>query len=76
MVNARMVNAGSSYFPPPHFCESFRVLGRILCFKNPVKYTRIFEINQPRAARRSHLLKKVTLHINAISRVLLPSTIT
>ena len=38
MVNAGLVNAGSSYFSPPSFCESFPVFGRIPRFQNPFKY--------------------------------------
>jgi len=33
-------------FSARHFLRKNRVFGRILYFKNPVKYTRIFEINQ------------------------------
>jgi hypothetical protein len=45
MVNARMVNAQSSYFSPATFCESFRVFGQIPRFQNPFKYTRKFNVN-------------------------------
>ena len=45
MVNARMVNAESSYFSPATFCESFRVFGQIPRFQNPFKYTRKFNVN-------------------------------
>jgi hypothetical protein len=45
MLNARLVNAESSYFPPATFCESFAVFGRIPCFQNPFKYTGKFDIN-------------------------------
>jgi hypothetical protein len=61
MLNAGMVNAGSSYFPPPLFCESFRVIGRFLRFQNPFKYTRRSRINPkcgliaPAVARIAHL---------------------
>ena len=46
MLNANKVNARSSCVIRAHFCEFFLVLGRFLLFKNPVKYTRIFAINQ------------------------------
>ncbi len=46
MVNTDIVNAGSLYFLPATFCESFRVFGRISRFQNPFKYTRGFNINQ------------------------------
>ena len=48
MLNARLVNARISYFPPATFCESFAVFGRIPRFQNPFKYTRNFQINQSR----------------------------
>jgi hypothetical protein len=57
MVNSGMVNAGSSYFSPTAFCESFRVFGRIPRFQNPFKYTRSLRINpktQPRTAAKLH----------------------
>jgi hypothetical protein len=46
MVNAGKVNAGSSYFSPATFCESFPVSGRIPRLQNPFKYTCGFVINQ------------------------------
>jgi hypothetical protein len=49
MVNAAMVNGRTPYFPPPSFCESFLIFGQIPRFENPVKYTRIFAINQSAA---------------------------
>jgi hypothetical protein len=55
MLNADLVNARTSYFSPPHFCESFAVSGRISRFRNPFKYTRNFRINQPQSGA---LLKK------------------
>ena len=45
MVNARMVNGGSSYFSLATFCEFFRDSGRFLHLQNPFKYTRNFPIN-------------------------------
>jgi hypothetical protein len=51
MLNARLVNALISCFSPPSFCESFRVSGRIPRVQNPFKYTRNFQINQPRRLR-------------------------
>jgi len=45
MVNADVVNAGTSYFSPATFCEFFRVLGRIPCFQNPFKYICNLRIN-------------------------------
>ena len=53
IVNADIVNAKIAYFSPPHFCESFLVFGRFLRFENPVKYTRIFEINHAARHGRS-----------------------
>ncbi len=47
MVNARMVNAAPSYFPPPHFCESFPAFAPIPRFRNPFKYTGRLRINLP-----------------------------
>jgi hypothetical protein len=55
MVNAGVVNGGSSYFSPPRFCESFADLGRILRLQNPFKYTRNFNINGSRGVfSRTH----------------------
>ena len=45
MLNAGMVNAPGSYFPPPCFCRSFAVFGQIPRSQNPVKYGRGIEIN-------------------------------
>ncbi len=47
VVNARMVNAGPSYIPPPHFCESFPAFAPIPRFRNPFKYTGRLRINLP-----------------------------
>ena len=52
MLNAGMVNAQSACLEHAYLCESFLVLGRFLHFKNPVKYKRIFEINQSKARHR------------------------
>ncbi len=49
MVNADVVNAGSPYFSPATFCESFRVFGRIPCFQNPFKYICNLRINHKTA---------------------------
>ena len=38
MVNAAKVNGGCPCLARAVFCEIFRVSGRFLCFKNPVKY--------------------------------------
>ena len=45
MLNARMVNAKSSYFLPATFCEKNRIFGRILRFQNPFKYICNSQIN-------------------------------
>ncbi len=45
MLNAKTVNAASPIYFLPQFCESFRDSGRILRFKNPVKYSRGSEVN-------------------------------
>jgi hypothetical protein len=45
MVNAGMVNASASCLLSAHFGEFFWVSGRILRFKNPVKYSQRFDIN-------------------------------
>jgi len=45
MVNADVVNAGSAYFSPATFCESFRVFGRIPRLQNPFKYVCNSRIN-------------------------------
>jgi hypothetical protein len=50
MLNARLVNARTSHFSPPYFCESFAVFAPILRFQKPFKYTRNFRINQAHAA--------------------------
>jgi hypothetical protein len=50
MVNAGMVNASASGLPRAHFCVFFFVSGRYVLLRNPVKYTRIFGINQSLAA--------------------------
>jgi len=46
MVNANSVNARIACANRAHFCVFLLVLGRFLLFKNPVKYSGIFEINQ------------------------------
>ncbi len=77
MLNAGTVNARRSYFRAPLFCEKNRVFGRILYFKNTVKYTRIFAINQskdrPRRERRRHRAKYAwhinNIRLNAIQRL-------
>ena len=46
MVNTNRVNAHIACSNHARFCEYLLVLGRFLLFKNPVKYNRIFEINQ------------------------------
>jgi hypothetical protein len=51
VVNTDMVNAGSAYFMPQHFCESFADSGRISRLQNPFKYTRRFNINQNHAGK-------------------------
>jgi hypothetical protein len=45
IVNARMVNPGSGCAKHAHFPRILLFLPRFLRFKNPVKYTGIFEIN-------------------------------
>jgi hypothetical protein len=45
MANAKTVNADSQNLFLPQFCESFCDSGRILRFKNPVKYSGICNIN-------------------------------
>jgi len=49
MVNTGMVNAQGTCSEYAHFCKFFAVSGRILHLKNPVKYERIFDINQNNA---------------------------
>jgi hypothetical protein len=51
MVNADVVNAHASCSNRADFCIIFAVSGRFMLFKKPVKYVRIFEINQGRACR-------------------------
>jgi hypothetical protein len=45
MVNAGIVNGETRRLLPPHFRENFPILGQILYFKNPFKYTRSFNVN-------------------------------
>ena len=45
IVNAKTVNAGCQNFFLPQFYEFFCDLGRILHFKNPVKYSGNLQIN-------------------------------
>ena len=42
MLNARLVNALISYFPPPSFCETFHVFGRICDFRIPLNIRATF----------------------------------
>jgi hypothetical protein len=72
MVNSGMVNGPKSYFPPPCFCESFAVLGRIPRFQNPVKYVRRFEVNhktvhpaRASAVRRRYFSRFINPLVNA-----------
>jgi len=46
MLNTDMVNVRGRFAFRAHFRESFLDSGRFLLFKSPVKYTRIFDINQ------------------------------
>ena len=46
MVNSGLVNSKPPCFIRPEFCEYFVALGRFPRFKNPVKYSRNFQINQ------------------------------
>jgi hypothetical protein len=46
MVNMDTVNASVSHFFSPYFCGFSLDSARFLCFKKPVKYNRIFQINQ------------------------------
>jgi hypothetical protein len=46
MVNAVVVNGETGYVFRPYFCKFFLALGRFLLLNPPVKYTRIFAINQ------------------------------
>ena len=45
-LTAGMVNLAEQMSFYVHFCVFFRVLGRILRFKNPVKYNYRSQINQ------------------------------
>jgi hypothetical protein len=49
MINAGMVNAQVPCLLSAHFCYFLPVFAQILQFKNPVKYTGIFDINQVEA---------------------------
>ncbi len=74
MVNADIVNADSSYFPPATFCESFLVLGRIPRFQNPFKYARGFNINQ-RKAMQADLAATFIAQYQRLTKTARPLTI-
>ena len=60
----------SSYFTPPHFCESFADSGRIPRLQNPFKYTRKSRINQSNNRTRTDmsLIFNISQIFSAINR--------
>jgi hypothetical protein len=67
-----MVNAASWCLICADFCVFFLVLGRFLHFKNPVKYSSIFEINQDslgKAAQYARAFAKNRCNVNGISNL-------
>jgi hypothetical protein len=51
MVNTDMLNARIACSIRPDFCVFLLDSGRFLLIKKPVKYTRIFDINQSKVRR-------------------------
>jgi hypothetical protein len=56
-----MVNAPASCSEYAHFCKFFAVSGRILHFKNPFKYKRMFDINQENAGPGRNRQRRLTI---------------
>jgi hypothetical protein len=70
MVNAGVVNARPPCLARAEFCVFFRVLGRFLRFKKPVKYICSSQINHDTvhfAARRASANGKMPRIINNIA---------
>jgi hypothetical protein len=69
MLNTNKVNGESSYFSHATFYVIFCDSGRFLDSRNPVKYSRICNINHDRAAPLSRAAlapQKLSCHINGI----------
>ena len=72
MVNVNKVKTPDQCSECAHFCVFLLVSGRFLHFKNPVKYKRMFEINQTYARRALFFLADAPifrLRINHIARL-------
>ena len=72
MVNDGVVNARKACAFRAHFCEIFRVSGRIPRFQNPFKYIRRFDLNHETVHSALGAAHRDELYLYIINDLLVP----